>query len=463
MAIALNGEKIRGFRANVLVIDEFLLMGEDIVEKVLMPFIVVPQDMDERTRIRDKEDRLIRRGQMKEGNRMVFTDKSKFIGLSSASYQCEYLYRKYDEFYKKIYEPPKEEPDVKYFIAQIAFNGVSKWEDRMEKSVIEMAKGNEGNQATFKREYGAQFVDGSDSYFSMNKMIACTVPDGEMPSILLKGDRSRKYLLAIDPDAGGSERGDHFAMSVIEMDETVSADRKYGGTLVHCYAKAGQDLKDNIKYFYYILKNFNIEMIITDHAGHQFIEAANESDLFRRDRIEIKIFDFCADKEGLELEEQLKSARRNYNKQNQKIAFTQIFTVDSIRKMNEHLQACIDYKKIWFGSLLKASNEAAFNRAVESNPDLSLVKEDSTDEFIDTQEALIKLTKFECASIEVKSTAKGTQSFDLPQIMKRDNTSKRMRKDSYTSLMLGCWLMKAYYDIHATPADSAATFSPMML
>jgi len=462
VAIPLNGEKVRGFRANVLLIDEFLLMGEDIVEKVLMPFIVVPQDMDKRQIIRSAEDRLIRSGRMTEEQREVFIDRSKFIGLSSASYTCEYLARKYDEFFKKIYEPPKDEPEAKYFIAQMSFNSVVKWEDRMEKSVIASSQSNEGNQATFKREYGAQFIDGSDSYFSMNKMIACTVPDGEMPSILLKGIKGRKYLLAIDPDAGGSERGDHFAMSVIEMDETVSVDRKYGGTLVHCYAKAGQDLKDNIKYFYYILKSFNIQMIITDHAGHQFIEAANESDLFRRDGLDIKIFDFCAEKEGAELEEELKKALRCYNKSNQVIAFTQVFTVDSIRKMNEHLQTCIDFKKIWFGSLLKAANEAAFNRAVESNPDLFLVGEESTNDFIDTQEALIKLTKFECASIEVKSTAKGTQSFDLPTIMKRDNTAKRMRKDSYTSLMLGCWLMKAFFDIHATPMDSDATFAPMM-
>ncbi len=92
-----------------------------------------------------------------------------------------------------------------------------------------------------------------------------------------------------------------------------------------------------------------------------------------------------------------------------------------------------------------------------------MVGETDIKEFIDTQEILIKQTKYECASIEVKTTAKGTQSFDLPQIMKRDITEKRMRKDSYTALMLATWALKCYYDIKRMPEDNtAATFSPML-
>ena len=42
-AIPLSGEKIRGFRANVLVLDEFLLLPEDTIKTVLMPFLVAPR------------------------------------------------------------------------------------------------------------------------------------------------------------------------------------------------------------------------------------------------------------------------------------------------------------------------------------------------------------------------------------------------------------------------------------
>ena len=84
-AIPLNGEKIRGFRANILVLDEYLLLPEDIINNVLMPFLVAPQNMKERLEIREIEDELIRQGAMKEEDRMVFENNSKMIALSSAS------------------------------------------------------------------------------------------------------------------------------------------------------------------------------------------------------------------------------------------------------------------------------------------------------------------------------------------------------------------------------------------
>ena len=91
-AIPLSGEKIRGFRANILVLDEYLLLPEDLIKTVLMPFLVAPQDMKERIEIREIEDKLIAEGKMKEGDRMVFETDSKMIALSSASYTFENLY-----------------------------------------------------------------------------------------------------------------------------------------------------------------------------------------------------------------------------------------------------------------------------------------------------------------------------------------------------------------------------------
>ena len=57
-AIPLNGEKIRGFRANILLLDEYLLLPEELIKTVLMPFLVAPQNMGERIEIRELEDKL---------------------------------------------------------------------------------------------------------------------------------------------------------------------------------------------------------------------------------------------------------------------------------------------------------------------------------------------------------------------------------------------------------------------
>ena len=94
-AVPLSGEKIRGFRANVLVLDEYLLLPEETIKTVLMPFLVAPMDMKERIRIREEEDSLIKAGVMKEEDRIQFENTSKMIALSSASYTFENLYKTY--------------------------------------------------------------------------------------------------------------------------------------------------------------------------------------------------------------------------------------------------------------------------------------------------------------------------------------------------------------------------------
>ena len=94
-AVPLSGEKIRGFRANVLLLDEFLLLPEETIKTVLMPFLVAPQDMKERIEIREAEAKLIEQGLMEEDERMVFENNSKMIALSSASYTFENLYKTY--------------------------------------------------------------------------------------------------------------------------------------------------------------------------------------------------------------------------------------------------------------------------------------------------------------------------------------------------------------------------------
>lgn len=456
VAIPLNGEKIRGFRANILVIDEFLLMSEEIVEKVLMPYLVAPRDIKERLKIRSREDELIRQGLMSEEQKTVFENDAKLVALSSASYKCEYLYRKYEEFLRAIYDPEPSKEGVTYFISQLSWDAIPP--EMVDKSVIEVAQSNQANSATFNREYCANFVDDSDGFYSMNKMRACTIPDGDTPCLKFRGDKNKKYLLSIDPNSSNSETSDDFSMKVFELDDDGD-----GATLVHCYDRAGEDLKIPIQYLHYLFTNFNIVMIIADHAGGQiFLEAANESELFKKSGIQIKIFEFSAEKEGLDYEEELRKVRKSYNVEHNSIAFTQVFNTDSIRKMNDWMQGCFEFKKIWFGGNIKANVSAITSvEAMDLSPEIFGVK--TLIEAIDEQEALVTQTKYQCASIEVKANPKGTLSFDLPQIIKRDTSATRMRRDSYTSLLLGCWGVKCYNDIKKLPPEQFETFTPFFI
>lgn len=454
IAIPLNGEKIRGFRANILVLDEFLLLSEEIIKTVLMPFLVAPQNMKERIAVRNMEDDLIKKGKMKEEERMVFENTSKMIALSSASYSFENLYKTYKEWADKIYG--EEEGDSKYFISQMGWESIPS--HMIDKTVIEEAQSGGTSHSSFQREYCAQFTDGSDSYFSAKKMHECTISDGEEPTTRVLGDRNKKYILAIDPSFSNSPTSDYFAMAIVELDDDAKQ-----STLIHNYALAGGNLKDHIKYLYYLLRAFNPEMIIIDNAGYQFIDAANESELFKDNKLDIKFFDFTSDLEGSEYESEIKRVRRIYDKELGIKVFKQNFSSEFIRKANVHLQGSIDHKKIWFASKITAHGKA-FDAASTAKIDIELTGSESILDLIETQDALVYGVKKQCALVEVKVKGNGIQSFDLPQHLKRSTSPSRARKDNYTALMLANWAVKCYYDILSIKEDkSNSTFTPFVI
>jgi len=455
VAIPLNGEKVRGFRANVLVLDEFLLIPEDIIKNVLMPFLVAPQNMKERIQIREMEDKLISEGLMKHEDRMVFPNKSKMIALSSASYTFENLYKTYKEWISNIYSEDQVK-DATYFVSQMGYDSLP--EEMIDKTIIEEAQAGGLSHSGFLREYCAQFTDGSDSYFSAKKMHECTIPDGESPTSKIYGDKDKKYIIAIDPSFSNSPSSDYFAMSVLELDE-----EKKDATIVHSYAVAGGDLKDHILYFHYLMTNFNVEMIIIDNAGYQFIDSANENELFKKSNIDLKFFDVNSDAEGTEYDLMLKDAKRQFNKETKRICFKQVFTIEFIRKGNEYLQASIDHKKIWFASRISANGDS-FGRVTGHNINIENTGFDNLIDFVENQDDMIYGTKKECSLIEIRSTSRGLQSFDLPQHLKRNTSATRARKDRYTALMLGNWASKIYFDlIKVENKLENDTFTPIML
>lgn len=456
-AIPLSGEKIRGFRANVLVLDEFLLLPEEIIKNVLMPFLVAPQDMKRRIDIREMEDLLIKEGKMEEKDRMVFTNNSKMIGLSSASYTFENLYRTYQEWINQITSAEKAESS--YFVSQLGYEALPP--EMVDKTIIEEAQSGGTSHSAFLREYCAQFTDGSDSYFSAKKMDECTLKD-EYPHTLLKGTTGKKYVVGIDPNMSDSPNADYFAIAVMEIDEETGI-----GILVHTYSGLG-NLNNHVKYFGYIMSHFDVVMIIADNAGADiFIDTCNQSEFFKENKINIKLLEFTSEAEGQDYEMELKNLRSQYNLSERKIAFSQVFSSGFIRKANEYLQACIDYKKVLFASRTCA-NDKFFSEVISANLPKDLVftgdKQDWTVlDLIEHQDDFIYQTKKQCALVEYTTTSRGMQSFDLPQHLKRGSSNTRARKDNYSAFMLANWGVKCYNEFTKIPEENSGfTFTPVM-
>ena len=211
------------------------------------------------------------------------------------------------------------------------------------------------------------------------------------------------------------------------------------------------------------MSNFQVDMICIDNAGYQFLDSCNESDLFKDAGINLKFINFDSIKEGIDYSKEIRKLKLERNLENHKICFKQNFTSEFIRKANEHLQACIDHKKIWFASRATAHG-TQFDRISTSKIPLKETGHDTILDLIEFQDSWVYQTKKQCSLVEHKATSRGSQNFDLPQHLKRSNSPNKARKDNYSSLMLANWGLKLYNDITKAEINTnKETFEPVML
>lgn len=461
-----DGEKLRGFRFQRIIIDEMLLMPERIYNEVIVPFLSVVENPTEREDMAKAEDALIAAGKMKEEDRYIWPN-NKLIMLSSASYKFEYLYKLYAQFEGLIDGTlPSKGDTARRAIMKFSYDCAP--EALYDQNLINQAKASM-SESQFGREFGAIFTDDSSGYFKISTMAKCTIPEGQEPSIEVKGVDSDKYIISFDPSWAESESSDDFAIQVFKMNDDTET-----GTLVHAYAVPGAKLKDHINYFHYLLDNFNIVGIVGDYnGGVQFINAANESSLFKKSNIKIKTIeaDLCKPES---YQSDLLQMKREYNISERHYCILRKPTSQWIRQANELLQSNFDHRRIWFASRASGDNYTSQTRKKIPISKLQFISHESYEEkqsdaakmidFVEHQEDMINVTKSQCALIQITTSSTGTQTFDLPQELKRQTGRDKARKDCYSALVLGNWFTKVYYDMNrAKQAAVTSSFTPFMI
>lgn len=475
-AIALplaNGERLRGFRFNRIVLDEFITIPEKIFTEVILPFLGVIENPVEREEMHQLESRLIEQGLMKEEERYVWPN-NKLIILSSPSFKFEYMYRLYKKYesliFKEDFSQINEEEDddlsdnAYRLVMQLSYDCAPK--RLYDQNLLKQAKATM-SEMQFTREFGAQFVDESDGYFRLSKMAACTIQDGDFPAVEVVGNPSEEYVVAFDPNWSGNSSADHFALHVFKIDK-----ESQKGCLIHSYAIAGVDLKEHMFYFHYVLTHFNVVGICGDYnGGVQFIQSCNESQLFKDSKIFINVMDVALDKPE-DYAKDLLEFKNQYNRKERRYCILRKPSSNWIREANEMLQAAIDHKRILFGA---RATDSHFDEQRKKNIPVENLKWDLGTtrsskaammiDFVDHQKTIIELTKNECANIEVISNPQGSQSFQLPQNFKRQKGPNRARKDSYSALVLGNWFLKIFFDANAAkaPKKTQSTFTPFAI
>ena len=350
-------------------------------------------------------------------------------------------------------------------VFQMAYDCVP--EELYDQNLLDQAKATM-SEMQFKREFGAQFTDESDGYFRLSKMEACTIPDGEYPCCEIYGNVDDEYIVAFDPSWSGNSSSDNFAIQIFKI-----MDKDTGKfALIHSYAIAGQPLVNHIKYMQYVLTHFNVVGMVGDYnGGVQFVDACNESEIFKKNDLNIGVIDLDLAKTE-NYKEELLELKQVYDKRKRKFCLLRKPTGDWIRQANELLQASIDHHKVYFGA---KSVDAHFNSQIKKsipiqnlkweNKPLKQAAEAAKIDFLDYQKSNIERTKVEAANIEVKSSPTGSQTFDLPNNMKKQTGVNRARKDSYSALVLGNWYMKVHLDMLSVKADAkvVGTFAPFVV
>jgi len=436
-------------------------MPEKIINEVILPFLAVVENPTERQKMYDLETKMIEAGKMTEEERHKWPH-NKIIGLSSASYKFEYLYKLYQQYENLILNPSKQD-NAHRVIMHLSYDCAPK--QLYDQNLLDQSKATM-SEAQFEREFGSVFTDDSSGYFKVSKMAACTIQDGEGQSVEVVGEKNSEYILSFDPSWSESEGSDDFAMHVIKL----NADKR-SGTIVHSYALAGANLRKHIIYFHYLYTHFNIRMIVGDYnGGVQFINSCNESEIFKKAGIQIQCIDVDFD-DPQNYNIDLRIARNQYNVESKKICILRKPSSQWIRSANEILQAAFDHKKIWFAGTALDDDYSRQKSAIIPIDEITFSRYndegDSNSKQIDLIEHLkdtIDATKVQCALIQVSTTANGNQSFDLPYNLKKQRNADKARKDSYSALVLGNWLMNIYFDMMTTPeATTQTTFIPMFV
>ena len=456
-----DGEKLRGFRFERMIIDELLLMPEKVLNEVIMPFLSVIKNPTERQEIYDLETIMIEQGKMKEEDRTQWPN-NKIIGLSSASYRFEHLFKMYSQ-YESLILNENHQDKAHRVIMHFSYDCAPP--QLYDQNLIDQAKATM-SQSQFDREFGAVFTDDSSGYFKVSKMAACTIPDGEGQCVEVIGQPGDEYILAFDPSWSESDGSDDFAILLIKINKETKK-----GTIVHSYALSGSNLKTHIKYMAYLLENFNIVAVVGDYnGGVQFLNSCNESRIFKDKKIKLNIFDADVD-DHQSYDKALRDLKRQYNKDNRTYVFLRKPSSKWIRYANELLQASFDHKRIFFAGAAMDDDYNMQRKAHIPIKDLKFVNNynESSEaskmiDFVEHQKDMMDLIKVECAMIQVTTSTQGTQSFDLPLNLRKQRGADKARKDSYSALVLGNWMMNLYYDmIDDRIEQNQGTFTPMFL
>lgn len=246
-----DGGKIRGARAHLLVIDEAAQVPNDIIDKVVMPMMSTTVD----PMLSVKIQRMIDQGKDVPQELLDQLRSNQFVMASSAYYQFNHLYDKFETFSELTTEEINGEPnpkyDPKYTLHVYDHRDLPK--GFMDQGIIEHARVSMPYY-DFLMEWQAVFPPDSEGFYKMSLLEKASSPSVK---VKFRGDKEKVYVIGVDP----ARVSDNFAIVIIEIGEESNKVVR----VIHLNDESFQTMRDKI--LECLIHYPNIQRIEMDTGG----------------------------------------------------------------------------------------------------------------------------------------------------------------------------------------------------
>lgn len=150
-----SGDSARGYRANILIVDEFRLVPKHIIDEILIPFLNVNRTPP----------------YLKKPEYAHLTEENKEIYISSSWYKNHYMWLKFKSYMKNMLKSNSE-----YFVAVLPYQLSIFHKLLSKKRVIQQMTADDFDQMSFDMEYEALFVGESENaYYKLDDIQSCRI------------------------------------------------------------------------------------------------------------------------------------------------------------------------------------------------------------------------------------------------------------------------------------------------
>jgi hypothetical protein len=245
-----DGNKIRGSRFYLILIDELAQVPDQTLDMVIRPMGATSLAPMERVRRIEQQQRLIDLGlatiddfEEETVNKMVMT--------SSGYYKFNHMWRRMKDHWDQVEVSASRNEICQYSVWQVPH-----WDlptGFLDTNNIEEARRVMSN-SEFRMEYEAAMISDSEGFFKASLIEQCTLGSGH--SIEMTPDKKAQYILGVDPNQGGK------ASTGVVIIKVGPVNRLVG--VLELKRKTTQELTKSIQV---LCDKFNVIRIFMDKAG----------------------------------------------------------------------------------------------------------------------------------------------------------------------------------------------------